>query len=77
MKKPIYFIKCDRCGTWRYTVKEVKRVKCLKCGKSIDFHKCIREIYNIESLKYAPEIVKRLKLRDAKQLDPYLRFGYD
>ena len=76
-KKAIYFIRCTHCGAWRYTLKVVKTLKCLTCNKTFTFAHAIKEIYNVDSLKYCPEIIKRLKIKDAKELDPYLNFEYE
>lgn len=76
MTRDVYFIRCDRCGSWRYTLARVKYAKCMTCNKNINFSKAIKEIYHLKSLKYCPEIIKRLKIKDAKELDPYITFEY-
>lgn len=68
-KQPVYFLQCPRCHTWRYTLKIVDKLKCLHCSKTFDFSSTKKELYEVESVKHVPDLIKRIKMQDASIKD--------
>ncbi len=76
-KTPAFFFQCPKCKTWRYVLKRIEKIKCIKCGYKMKFSEIEKQTYILESLADAPKMLQRIKMESAIEKDPTVKREYD